>query len=315
MPVSVSVIIPVYNPGERLVPCLESVLAQTVRDWELLLVDDGSTDGSGVVCDTYAARDSRIRVLHLPNGGPGAARNRGMQEARGAWIAFIDADDTVSQDYLSLLLGADSREGDLVITGMLDEFADGRPARSRYAFPEDLAAKDISALPESCPILELGYPVAKLFDAALIRTAGLRMDSTLRLHEDHLFVLQYIMAARRIVLTKGTPYHYWHDTARPGLTQREKPVAETLREAATLTEAMLAVRERYPSYPLPAFRRAISLYGLNDYVKALRSARDKAEYREVAAAIKARRKVFFAYFRPPRGFLHKWWNIIPIFVG
>lgn len=104
----ISVVVPVYNPGAYFADCVESILAQTFNNFELLLVDDGSTDGSSQACDDYAARDSRVRVIHKANEGISATRRRGVQEARGEWVAFADADDTMTADALESLYGLTS---------------------------------------------------------------------------------------------------------------------------------------------------------------------------------------------------------------
>jgi len=91
----ISVIIPVYNVAAYLPACLDSVLAQSYRDFELLLVDDGSTDGSADVCDDYACRDARVSVIHQINRGPSAARNAALEVAQGDYVAFIDSDDVI----------------------------------------------------------------------------------------------------------------------------------------------------------------------------------------------------------------------------
>lgn len=99
----ISVILPVYNLGEFLSPCLDSLIAQTYQNLEILLIDDGSTDGSGARCDEYAARDSRFQVIHKENGGVSSARNLGLDMAQGEYIAFVDADDRVLPDYFEVL--------------------------------------------------------------------------------------------------------------------------------------------------------------------------------------------------------------------
>lgn len=100
----ISVIIPVYNAESYLRQCVRSVLGQTYDAFEVILVDDGSKDASGALCDELAGKDARIRVIHKENGGAADSRNRGVREARGAYIAFIDADDFVAAEYLSFLV-------------------------------------------------------------------------------------------------------------------------------------------------------------------------------------------------------------------
>lgn len=99
----ISVIIPVYNVEKYLRQCVESVLTQTYSDFEVILIDDGSTDGSPKICDSLAAADHRISVVHTPNSGPSAARNTGIRKACGEFITFIDSDDAVSPYYLQTL--------------------------------------------------------------------------------------------------------------------------------------------------------------------------------------------------------------------
>ena len=96
----ISVIIPVFNAEKYLPTCIESILAQTMPDFELLLINDGSTDNSKAVCDRYAAQDRRIRVFDCPNRGVSAARNLGLDEARGEFVVFVDSDDWVVPEHL-----------------------------------------------------------------------------------------------------------------------------------------------------------------------------------------------------------------------
>lgn len=99
----ISVIVPVYNVEQYLAACIQSILQQSYAHWELILVDDGSTDGSGALCDFWQKSEKRIRVVHQKNGGLSAARNRGIREARGEYLCFVDADDWVHREYLRVL--------------------------------------------------------------------------------------------------------------------------------------------------------------------------------------------------------------------
>lgn len=104
----VSIVVPVYNVGRWLRRCIESIQSQSFDDFELLLIDDGSKDNSGEICDEYAGKDPRIRVFHKQNGGASSARNFGLDNTCGEWVTFIDADDYISENYLSAVVNASS---------------------------------------------------------------------------------------------------------------------------------------------------------------------------------------------------------------
>ena len=113
----VSVIVPVYNVEKLLQRCIDSILAQTFTDFELLLIDDGSKDKSGEICDEYAAKDSRIRVFHKQNGGVSTARNIGIDKAQGEWIYFVDSDDIVLPSALGTFCSLIYSDSELVMAG------------------------------------------------------------------------------------------------------------------------------------------------------------------------------------------------------
>lgn len=117
----ISVIVPVYKVEPYLRPCVDSILAQTWTDFELILVDDGSPDNCGAICEEYAARDSRVRVIHRENGGLSAARNSGLEVAAGDYISFVDSDDLIAPDFLSRMMDVMLRENvKLVLCGKQD---------------------------------------------------------------------------------------------------------------------------------------------------------------------------------------------------
>lgn len=112
----ISVIVPVYNTEKYLQHCIDSILAQTFTDFELLLIDDGSKDGSGVICDKYAAKDKRVKVFHKENGGVSSARNMGLDNAKGEWLIFLDSDDFWSDiDILDVLINSANKIDDVDI--------------------------------------------------------------------------------------------------------------------------------------------------------------------------------------------------------
>lgn len=112
----ISVIVPVYNAEKYLHRCIDSILAQTFTDFELLLIDDGSKDHSGSICDEYAKKDSRVRVFHKENGGVSSARNTGIAESKGEWITFVDADDWVDETFLEEMMAYATEQNAEIVT-------------------------------------------------------------------------------------------------------------------------------------------------------------------------------------------------------
>lgn len=144
----ISVIIPVYNAAPYLDDCLQSVFAQTCEHTEILLVDDGSTDGSGAMCDAFAERDPRVKVFHKENGGASSARNVGLREATGDYIYFLDSDDHIDPTLLEKLLGsAEENDAELVF---FDAYAvdtdSGRVSESNYGHRERYQPEEGKAL-------------------------------------------------------------------------------------------------------------------------------------------------------------------------
>ena len=113
----VSIIVPVYKAEKYIHRCIDSLLAQTYKNIEVVLVDDGSPDNCGKICDEYASKDSRVKVFHQQNRGVSAARNTGLAHIKGEWITFVDADDKVTEDYIEKLM---SKDGDWIIGGYKD---------------------------------------------------------------------------------------------------------------------------------------------------------------------------------------------------
>lgn len=199
---TISVIVPVYNTEPYLHRCLDSILAQTFTDFELLLIDDGSTDRSGMICDEYAAKDKRVRVFHKENDGVSSARNVGLDNARGEWVAFVDADDSMTDNALSNII----LERDLILFPYFMQKANNRTLVSLEFVSSD-SFEEIKQL-LACHIQDGIFKTvwSKLFRRKLI--GNLRFNESVKIGEDHLFLLMYLIKVRSIQIMKEPFYIY-----------------------------------------------------------------------------------------------------------
>ena len=155
----ISVIVPVYKVEEYLPQCVDSILVQTFTNFELLLVDDGSPDRCGEICEEYAGKDTRIRVFHQQNSGVSAARNIGLQHAKGTYIVFVDSDDWVSTDYLLHLYKSLPDTGiGLVMGGALKYSIDGKLI-GKITLPEIFIGSNIGEVSRSMALTVLDFLV------------------------------------------------------------------------------------------------------------------------------------------------------------
>lgn len=204
---SVSVIVPVYNASSTLERCVESILAQTFRDFELILVDDGSNDASSGICRDYSLRDSRVRVLTQPNRGVSAARNLGLENARGDYVAFCDSDDTVRDFWLSSMTAESAKAGMVVCGYNLIRQSDGSREEVTLGHTEIFTDDDV-LLETLISRRLLQFVWNKLFSMSVIRDAGLRFDESFKVFEDEHFVLGYVMCIRKVICIPSCAYDY-----------------------------------------------------------------------------------------------------------
>ena len=204
----ISIIVPIYNTEKYLDRCIQSILAQTYTDFELLLIDDGSTDSSGVICDRYAELDSRVRVFHKENGGVSSARNLGLDNAIGEWITFVDSDDFVYQDWLANYDISNSINPDLICQGVECSIKLSSSDRNeKYSFNFGGLIKDGLLLLHEYHIL--GYVFIKLFKKNIIDAYRIRFDEQLKFKEDELFVLSYMTHCETMLSFKKIGYYYY----------------------------------------------------------------------------------------------------------
>lgn len=198
----ITIIVPVYNAETTINKCVDSILQQTLTDFELLLIDDGSTDKSGNICDEYATKDSRIRVFHKTNGGVSSARNLGLDNTKGEWITFCDSDDYVEPDWLDIFI-SNCKGYDLVIQGFIGE-GGYYPSQTRVSYSGN-NRKGLSVL-ETNQIV--GYIWEKLFKTEIIQKYNIRFNENFRFREDEDFVLKYILFSRNMICVPRAGYHY-----------------------------------------------------------------------------------------------------------
>lgn len=203
----ISIIVPVYNVKKYLPKCIDSVINQTYTDWELILINDGSKDNSGIICDEYASKDERIKVIHKNNEGVSIARNSGIELAKGEYICFIDSDDWIEPTYLSDFR-INEFKCDFYFSGALyDTYGkvysykkyNEKFCRSKYEIRNDFFDQDL---------LSNGYPWGKLYRTQIIRENNLRFNENLTINEDHIFVFQYFLHINSLYITNAAGYHY-----------------------------------------------------------------------------------------------------------
>ena len=206
----VSVVIPVYNAEKYLNRCLDSVVNQKFIDWECILIDDGSSDNSGIICDDYAQKDKRFKTIHKRNGGPSVARNEGIKNSTGKYLCFIDSDDWVDSLYLQQLIeNAIEDVPSLIITGFIKEDINGP---SKHEHKDELYTEEsFHKMFEERKFCFEGYPFGKLYNIELINNNNIRFNPHVKFSEDLIFNLDYILCIKHIKFISGTAYHYMND--------------------------------------------------------------------------------------------------------
>ena len=219
----ISIVVPVYNTEQYLPRCIDSILSQGFTDFELLLIDDGSTDGSGVICDAYADKDNRVRVFHKENGGVSSARNLGIDNARGEWLFFVDSDDALCSEGLQVLVDGISEDVDVVMGGYERYDEKGHLLEALSECEECVFSKSESLMSlyhgYSLYYKYIGYTWLRLFRNSIISQNNIRFDTELRIKEDTLFVTQYLCKSNGVTRFIPLPvykYYYREDCAMGG---------------------------------------------------------------------------------------------------
>lgn len=217
----ISIIVPVYNSQKYLESCLESLIKQTYDNYEVILVNDGSTDQSLDICKLFEEKSEKVKIINQQNSGVSCARNKGLEQATGKYVMFVDADDWIDQEMLyQLAIQVMQTEADFVMCNLIREYSTkSEPILSGFKSSTILEHHEI----EEQLILGLiekkegdlqhilapfRGPVAKLYDLELIRKHQLKFDDQLIIGEDFLFNLQYLKYCKKALILEDFYYHY-----------------------------------------------------------------------------------------------------------
>lgn len=210
--ITISIIIPIFNAEKFIGTCIKSILKQDITTFELILINDGSTDSSLNLCQEFALKDSRIVIINIKNSGVSSARNEGIKIAKGYWITFIDSDDFISDGYFNQL--ADAGNADLIILGMKKVFAEsivdiGKVTQgnfSRYEFLERFSI-----------YFDFASPCAKFYQRKIISSNQIYFNEKVYFGEDAIFNLNYLRYCKNI--TAATMASYFYRNQSTGLSK------------------------------------------------------------------------------------------------
>lgn len=247
----VSIIVPVYKVERFLHRCVDSLISQTFRDFEIILVDDGSPDGSGKICDEYADKHSFIRSFHTENGGVSSARNYGIAQAKSEWICFVDSDDFVTENYLADFFQEESLSSEFLYVQKGYYRYNNLTNQTAYCGMNDDSLAPMYYGTESYIHAEFNHimnsPCMKLFHREVIIDNSLAFDCAISLGEDHLFVLDYLLSPkiRSIKIIKGDAYRYVIYENERSLSSRAIPYRELLIYADNALKKRYDLIKRY----------------------------------------------------------------------
>lgn len=244
----ISVIVPVYNAEKTLHKCIDSILGQSYKDWELLLIDDGSTDASAAICDEYAQLDNRIRAFHKQNGGVSSARNIGLDNAEGEWITFVDSDDFLADNALEIVDWNVVNE-DFLLFPFYYRYIDGGSKVYSLGTIGEIDYLD-SFLKEELGEMIFRTPWSKLFKRDIIDS--LRFNENIKCGEDTLFVLSYLYRINRCRIY-DTPFYVFNQDLKELCIKYKQTVSKAVYALSAIYSAYEKLNIRCPKFELGIF--------------------------------------------------------------
>lgn len=276
---TISIIVPVYKVEKYIGRCIDSILDQTYRNFELILIDDGTPDNSGKICDEYAGKDKRIKVIHKTNGGVSETRNLGISQAQGEWIYFVDSDDWIEKGLLAAFVNAMAENVDLYFVSHIIEIENSDTVERIY--DDRIFDKKEDGIKYLYAKGGLGVTWNKLFRSRTIKEFNIRFDVRLNSYEDELFTLDYCRHAGKIRTIPYPGYHYMY--ASEGLSKRLLLPEERYNIALLLYKSMREISDEKDFVRLAKENFAYHLYDSFEQYYRIRpekklSARQKKKY-------------------------------------
>ena len=244
----VSVVIPCYNAEKFAETCLETLLAQTLQDLEFIFVDDGSTDATADILDSFKERDARVRVIHQENKCLGGARNTGIEAAQGEYIGFLDVDDLLTPNYYELLYDAARRHDADIAWGNLKLFPLNKPAKYAVFFQEERMISDPFELTKE----KSNHVMTKIYRRKLFDNKNLLFPEG-RFYEDVFFTLPMLFSANKIVTVPKADYLYQFVTS--SVTRRKQTAKLQRQRYESLVFARNFIKDH--GFPIPKHLRNI----------------------------------------------------------
>ena len=276
----ISVIVPVYKVEPWLGECVDSILGQTFRDFELILVDDGSPDNCPAICDEYARADSRVRVIHKENGGLSSARNAGLDMARGEYISFVDSDDWIHPEMLETMVSKlRQTDSDMAICGVESVYTDGA---SPVAHPLTDAVLSQEEMVDNLATQAWYYIVAwnKVYRRKIFET--LRYPEGY-IHEDAAVIHRVIGACWRFVLIE-TPFYFYRQTS--GSIMRQDISIQRSDNLTALADRLhYACQKKWENVSAITAKRYVHMF-FDYYFRFPRTAENEKYFRRMEASLK-----------------------------
>ena len=275
--------VPFYDVGQYLAECLDSILAQTFTDFEVLLVDDGSRDGSREIANRYAAADHRISLVTRENGGLGAARNTGVREARGRYLTFVDSDDLLPPTALGVLVDSAHSTGSDIVVGAFDRFDSRRSWLPTWVDPVHRLARPRTTVAEFRPLLRNLYTVNKLYRRDFWRAQDLWFREGVS-YEDQPIITQLLARARSIDVIPNIVYRYRLRDDHSSLSQQTASVADLRSRIAAWEESRSVLRKELPPEVYQGWLQTLFDAHFQWYINSAGTA-DDVYWEEVARAV------------------------------